>query len=347
MTAVFLLTFNCAKLDQLPSIHAILNDSLPGEAPQLLVFGFQELLPLLPSLAYETVSSTLEQFETLILGQIKSKYSGSWFASESAHAGAIGLFVVSREKLLVSTATLSTGVLYSSLKGGCGLRFKFQDEEFTIVTAHLAANEGYAAIRVAESTKLLRELDFGDGFGVMKPDTHTFVMGDLNFRAVRYAEDSRGLLNELDELKQLMNNGSCFHGFEEAQVNFKPTYKYHVGTQNYNRKRTPSWCDRVLYLKSEVDVVKYDSVRTIMSSDHQPVFLHIKIKSKPSVVTGNTVLSQNGDRVDVSLEANSAHHYMTLLGDLVVWTALTGWTTRLGQVISGGVIILLLFLVTR
>jgi hypothetical protein len=46
--------------------------------------------------------------------------------------------------------------------------------------------------------------------------------------------------------------GRIFQGFTEGKITFKPTYRYLVGTDQYDRKpegkmRCPSWCDRILF----------------------------------------------------------------------------------------------------
>ncbi|KAL2358039.1 inositol polyphosphate 5-phosphatase [Cryomyces antarcticus] len=55
-----------------------------------------------------------------------------------------------------------------------------------------------------------------------------------------------------DELHQQMDQRKAFHdGWNEGPINFLPTYKYDVGTvgmfDSSDKKRGPSWCDRILY----------------------------------------------------------------------------------------------------
>eukprot|EP01056_Protomagalhaensia_sp_Gyna25_P002556 Protomagalhaensia_sp_Gyna_25__2555@NODE_2448_length_1079_cov_6_938462_g2028_i0_p2_GENE_NODE_2448_length_1079_cov_6_938462_g2028_i0NODE_2448_length_1079_cov_6_938462_g2028_i0_p2_ORF_typecomplete_len190_score36_44Exo_endo_phos/PF03372_23/0_014_NODE_2448_length_1079_cov_6_938462_g2028_i05081038 len=72
----------------------------------------------------------------------------------------------------------------------------------------------------------------------------------------------------------------------EAPVAFWPTYKYKPRTSQYDRRRPPSWCDRVLYGGTrivaqrpgvEFKAIKYDRVRALHSSDHKPVFLACQV----------------------------------------------------------------------
>jgi hypothetical protein len=55
-----------------------------------------------------------------------------------------------------------------------------------------------------------------------------------------------------DELHQQMKKGKAFHdGWEEGPIRFLPSYKYDVGKvgvfDSSEKRRCPSWCDRILY----------------------------------------------------------------------------------------------------
>ncbi|KAF1837903.1 DNase I-like protein [Decorospora gaudefroyi] len=55
-----------------------------------------------------------------------------------------------------------------------------------------------------------------------------------------------------DELRQQMKQGKAFHdGWEEGPIRFLPTYKYDIGKvgvfDSSEKRRCPSWCDRILY----------------------------------------------------------------------------------------------------
>ncbi|KAI2643720.1 type II inositol-1,4,5-trisphosphate 5-phosphatase [Xylaria nigripes] len=64
-----------------------------------------------------------------------------------------------------------------------------------------------------------------------------------------------------DQLRRAMREGKAFHeGWREGNIGFLPTYKYDVGTvglfDSSEKKRAPSWCDRVLY-RTRKDVEQY------------------------------------------------------------------------------------------
>ena len=55
--------------------------------------------------------------------------------------------------------------------------------------------------------------------------------------------------------------GKAFHdGWREGDINFLPTYKYDIGSvgmfDSGEKKRSPSWCDRILY-RTKADLERY------------------------------------------------------------------------------------------
>jgi phosphatidylinositol-bisphosphatase len=64
-----------------------------------------------------------------------------------------------------------------------------------------------------------------------------------------------------DELRAQQKLRKAFHeGWREGEINFLPTYKYDVGSigmfDSGEKKRGPSWCDRILY-RTRGDVLEY------------------------------------------------------------------------------------------
>lgn len=103
-----------------------------------------------------------------------------------------------------------------------------------------------------------------------------------------------------DQLCSVLAEGAAFRGFCEANIRFPPTYKYDPGTHNFDtssKQRTPAYTDRILYkhktarrLSSQVEVpplecIVYDSVPTITTSDHKPVWGVFKAHVRPGIDT--------------------------------------------------------------
>ncbi|KAG6041538.1 hypothetical protein E4U41_003698 [Claviceps citrina] len=109
----------------------------------------------------------------------------------------------------------------------------------------------------------------------------------------------------LDQLTHERAAGRTMHGLSEANVQFPPTYKYKVLPKEtpvddedegqvpwkFASHRYPGWTDRVLYLdvppwvqpepRSEpppsIDILAYDALPVIRSSDHRPVYLRAQV----------------------------------------------------------------------
>ena len=65
-----------------------------------------------------------------------------------------------------------------------------------------------------------------------------------------------------DQLRIQQKKGAAFHkGWNEGQISFLPTYKYDVGSvamfDSSEKRRGPSWCDRILY-RTRRDMLKHE-----------------------------------------------------------------------------------------
>ncbi|OJJ06122.1 hypothetical protein ASPVEDRAFT_139532 [Aspergillus versicolor CBS 583.65] len=305
----------------------------PEDPPEILVFGFQELVDL------ENKKITAK---SLLMGS-KKKESGEkehmsrqyrvWMEhltrcindcmplDESYvllhSANLIGLFTCifvkhkERAKIKdVSAAEVKRGMggLHGN-KGALVFRFVLDDSSLCFVNCHLAAgqtqttnrNNDIAAILEAESlpiensltSRLNHFVSGGDGSMIMDHEI-CILNGDLNYRidsVPRHViiEDIRNNnLPKLLERDQLLasrrkNPGFRLRAFQEAPITFAPTYKYDVGTDDYDssdKKRSPAWCDRVLYRGlGRVKQLEYRR-HEIRASDHRPVSASFKFRIK-------------------------------------------------------------------
>jgi hypothetical protein len=83
-------------------------------------------------------------------------------------------------------------------------------------------------------------------------------LGDTNYRidldnaSVRvYAEDDAlDMLLAADQLTYVMSTGVAFSGYVEGPILFRPTYRYDIGTDNYDtseKMRIPAWTGSSLF----------------------------------------------------------------------------------------------------
>jgi len=194
-------------------------------------------------------------------------------------------------------------------KGALICRFVLDDSSMCFVNCHLAAgqtqtahrNNDIAAILEAESlpvesSPMMRSDQYasgGDGSMIMDHEV-CILNGDLNYRIdsiprhVIISAIQQNNLPKLLERDQLLasrrkNPGFRLRSFIEAPITFAPTYKYDVGTDNYDsseKKRSPAWCDRVLYRGAgRVKQLNYRR-HEVRASDHRPVSATFKLRVK-------------------------------------------------------------------
>jgi hypothetical protein len=109
-------------------------------------------------------------------------------------------------------------------------------------------------------------------------------LGDLNYRINLSYEKTHELiarkewqrLVEYDQLSREMTKGNLFEGWSEGTLDFAPTYKYEIDSENYigddpeSGKRRPAWCDRIIWNGKGMKLFNYRR-NEIKLSDHRPV----------------------------------------------------------------------------
>ncbi|XP_035710948.1 type II inositol 1,4,5-trisphosphate 5-phosphatase isoform X3 [Folsomia candida] len=197
-----------------------------------------------------------------------------------------------------SAEVCGTG-LFKSMgnKGGVAVRFELHETSICFVNCHLAAhveeyqrrNQDYQQI----TSRLFFYLADGD-IKYVKDHDQVFMFGDLNYRinsSTMEADRAKAIIEkekyslilEHDQLRDQMRLGNVFQGFTEGNLNFRPTYKYDTGTDNWDsseKNRSPAWCDRILYKGDNVIQVDYTSQFQYKLSDHKPISSSFDLKVK-------------------------------------------------------------------
>ncbi len=183
-------------------------------------------------------------------------------------------------------------------KGSCLLRFNINDSRIAIACNHLSAGQELYEARRAEITNILNTSFRKYPNLHFKDYDYYFFFGDLNSRTSLDITDSRidnlvnnhsktlnGDFNDIlihDQFKQYQKESSLILQMDEAPIKFSPTYKYTIGSSEYdaNKKRIPSWTDRILFKKfSETIPLAYNKC-LLSLSDHQPVYGLYRIKTE-------------------------------------------------------------------
>lgn len=169
------------------------------------------------------------------------------------------------------------------------------------VNSHLAAHDHMLEERISDYQRIKDATKFS-----VKVSQHiyehdyVFWFGDLNFRlyvdedtpepeVIRdmVHEEQLGELMKMDQLSIAMCEGRAFSELVERMPLFPPTFKFEPGTSEYDMKRRPAWCDRILYkaknkiLKNcslQLEQISYKSHPSYKISDHKPVSSEFRIK---------------------------------------------------------------------
>ncbi|KAK8229080.1 Endonuclease/exonuclease/phosphatase [Phyllosticta capitalensis] len=197
-------------------------------------------------------------------------------------------------------------------KGALIVRFLLDDSSLCFINCHLAAGQTQTAHRNNDAAAIIqtpslppqmdpeeRAYNFmpgGDGSMILDHEI-CILNGDLNYRIDTMTRDAvikcinEGNLTRLLERDQLLlskrrHPGFRLRPFNEYPIEFAPTYKYDVGTDSYDtseKKRSPAWCDRLLY--RGVGRIKQTEYRRheVRVSDHRPVSGRFKIRIKTVV----------------------------------------------------------------
>ncbi|KAF5206416.1 Inositol polyphosphate 5-phosphatase [Thalictrum thalictroides] len=179
------------------------------------------------------------------------------------------------------------GGLIRRKKGAVAIRISIKGIRLVFISCHLAAH----ARNVEERNSQLKNISQSLFSKNQNPPYErladvTVWLGDLNYRikgqtvpVQNQIKKDLKLLTSKDQLLQEAERGQIFKGYCEGTLDFKPTYKYNVGSNNYDtshKERVPSWTDRILFKIDKSDdtdatLHSYESLDHIRSSDHKPV----------------------------------------------------------------------------
>ncbi|CAI0420196.1 unnamed protein product [Linum tenue] len=232
----------------------------------------------------------------------------------------VGIFlsVWARKELVphighLRTSSCGTGIMGCLGNKGCiAISMSLHRTSFCFVCSHLASGEkeGDELKRNADVSEILRSIQFPK---ICKnqinraPEKITghdrvFWFGDLNYRISLSYEETKVLLEEndwdtlldRDQLNMEREAGRVFDDFCEGRILFAPTYKYSLNSdlyagetvKNKKKRRTPAWCDRVLWRGEGVEQMSYIRVE-YRYSDHRPVCAIFSVEVEMSATRSN------------------------------------------------------------
>ncbi|XP_953626.1 inositol phosphatase, putative [Theileria annulata] len=244
----------------------------------LYVFSFQEFVELnFINIATGKRDENKEnEFERLIENVFEIATDEKYYKVSSI--AMTGLYLVIYAKLSLKphikellNTNVKTGLNLNIGNKGCvGIRFKIYDHHMSFLNLHLNFGKNLNISRIDLIDYVLKNSFKDHNISVLEDDL--FVLGgDFNFRIQL---DKDVVINHLKRLEfaklfqydefnmSKMIGIPVLQYLNEPKIQFLPTYKYKDGTKFYTTKRSPAWCDRIIYggklnQKQKVHVLNY------------------------------------------------------------------------------------------
>ncbi|KAI0897702.1 DNase I-like protein [Annulohypoxylon nitens] len=294
-----------------------------SDSPDIIIFGFQELVDLEDKTAtakrffkpkkkdasdQEKMSHQYRDWRDFLVRSLDDYMPADHLYHLLQTATLVGLFtcIFVKSSLRDRIRNLSNSEIKRGMgglhgnKGAIIVRFMIDDTSLCFINCHLAAGQSGANQRhndlaaIMETALLPVERDpsvridsyVGGGDGTMVLDHELCLLnGDLNYRidtmsrdtvVIAVKQNNLAKLLERDQLLVARRRNPAFklRAFDEMRIEFPPTYKYDVGTDNYDtseKKRSPAWCDRLLHRGfGRIQQLEYRR-HEVRVSDHRPV----------------------------------------------------------------------------
>ncbi|KAG0203450.1 inositol polyphosphate 5-phosphatase [Mortierella sp. NVP41] len=254
--------------------------------PDLYVIGFQEIVKLTPKQIMATDEGKRRVWEQEIEKTINRRGGVRYAQLRSGQLVGAALMIYAKESSLphirnVECAIKKTGMGgMAGNKGAVAIRMKYYETELCLVTSHLASGQENLQERNNDFHTINNGLSFARGRTIA---SHNIILwcGDFNYRVDMENDQIRALVSQgnyfeifrCDQLKRSIDYGEAFYGYKEGIIAFAPTYRYDIGTDNYDtseKYRAPAWTDRILYKGYDIYQTSYDRAE-FRTSDHRPV----------------------------------------------------------------------------
>lgn len=315
---LYILTWNCNTVDpdKLTPKDKEKLFSFPVEQTDIVVICLQEMVELNSYNVLlgnnETIVSHWRRVIEKYLNELSADRKKAFVYLTSNDMVGVATFVFVSGQLynrvyLQEWLAIKTGFKNSLGNKGAVLLFMQIDSTYlTLTNCHLAAGEGASTERLQDIQYIHNDaLSDRQKRRLFEKSEYKFLVGDMNFRLEAKNEQVREILYSIEKqdaqkkltksdmqtyLQSLLQKDEYhlnnFNGalslYSEATIYFLPTYKYVKREKIYDTKRTPSWCDRVLFhaqTPSKLAVLKYWDV-DCYQSDHKPVCAAFKVLLK-------------------------------------------------------------------
>ena len=286
----------------------IIKSDVKKILPDFYILGFQEIVDLtskniLISSNDDKKNKIKTKLSEVLKGMKGTEHDSYQIITELDLIG-IYLIIFAKKSIIKYIKNFDSQIIKNGFmgsignKGACLLRFNINDSKIAIACSHLSAGQELYEARRSEITDILNT-SFKKYPNInFKDYDYYFFFGDLNSRiSLDYSNiliddilknHPKTLNSEFnniliyDQIKQYQKESSLILQMDEAPIKFSPTYKYVIGSNEYdkNKRRIPSWTDRILFKKfSETSPLAYNKC-LLSLSDHQPIYGVYRIKTE-------------------------------------------------------------------
>lgn len=258
----------------------------------IYAIGFQEIVELSPQQIMSTDPAHRARWEQAVKVSLNENPhrlnpNDEYVLLRSGQLVGAALMIFVKASVLSSIKNVEGSIKKTGMsgiagnKGAVAIRMDFSSTSICFVTAHLAAGFANYEERNRDYKTISHGLRFQKDRAVEDHDSIIWL-GDFNYRIGLSDDRARSLvksndidtLYENDQLNIQMVAGMTFPFYSEARITFPPTYKFDLGTDNYDtseKGRIPAWTDRVLRKGTNLKQIEYNSA-PLRFSDHRPVF---------------------------------------------------------------------------
>uniref|UniRef100_A0A673HXK5 Synaptojanin-1 n=1 Tax=Sinocyclocheilus rhinocerous TaxID=307959 RepID=A0A673HXK5_9TELE len=227
----------------------------------IFAIGFEEMVELNAGNIVSASTTNQKLWAAELQKNISREHKYVLLASEQLVGVCLFVFIRPQHAQFirdVAVDTVKTGMGGATgNKGGVAIRMLFHTTSICFVCSHFAAGQSQVKERNDDYNEIARKLSFPMGRLLYSHD-YVFWCGDFNYRINIPNEETKELirqqnwdaLNAGDQLLEQKNAGQIFRGFIEGKLDFAPTYKYDLFSEDYDTSekcRTPAWTDRVLW----------------------------------------------------------------------------------------------------
>uniref|UniRef100_A0A673I205 Synaptojanin-1 n=1 Tax=Sinocyclocheilus rhinocerous TaxID=307959 RepID=A0A673I205_9TELE len=241
----------------------------------IFAIGFEEMVELNAGNIVSASTTNQKLWAAELQKNISREHKYVLLASEQLVGVCLFVFIRPQHAQFirdVAVDTVKTGMGGATgNKGGVAIRMLFHTTSICFVCSHFAAGQSQVKERNDDYNEIARKLSFPMGRLLYSHD-YVFWCGDFNYRINIPNEETKELirqqnwdaLNAGDQLLEQKNAGQIFRGFIEGKLDFAPTYKYDLFSEDYDTSekcRTPAWTDRVLWKRGNWTFDKTGALR--------------------------------------------------------------------------------------